>query len=37
MNPEVTESMNKANQPWQVDVYNQVRQIIHKSIEWVQS
>jgi hypothetical protein len=36
MNPEVTESMNKANQLWQVDVCCQVRSIIHKSMEWVQ-
>jgi hypothetical protein len=37
MNPEVTQSINKVNQLWQVDVCNQVRQIIHKSMEWVQS
>jgi hypothetical protein len=37
MNPEVTESINNVNQPWQVDVCNQVRQIIHKSMEWNQS
>jgi hypothetical protein len=37
MNPEVTKSMNKTNQPWQADVCNQVRSIIQKSMEWVQS
>lgn len=32
MNQEVTEYINHLNQPWQVEVCNQIRQIIHKSI-----
>jgi hypothetical protein len=32
MNQEVTEYINNLKQPWQAEICNQLRQIIHKSI-----